>query len=102
MKVLPTVGKKGEMRNERMSSNLGSKLNVVFIACIRVNFTGWFNILYLVADQKAAPHRQAMGKVVDDISQQVQVSTDLGQGHKRSIEADLYFVLIYITYIVLP
>lgn len=87
-----------------MSSILGSKLNVIFIACIRVtgNFTGWFNILYLVADQKAAPHRQAMGKVVDDISQQVQVSTDLGQGHKRSLEADLYFVLIYLKYIVLP
>lgn len=85
-----------------MSSNLGSKLNVVFIACIRVNFIGWCNILYLVADQKAAPHRQPMGKVVDDISQQVQVSTDLGQGHKRSLETDLYFVLIYITYIVLP
>lgn len=85
-----------------MSSVLSSKLKVVCIACIRVHFIGWFNILYLVADQKAAPHRQPMGKVVDDISQQVQVSTDLGQGHKRSIEADLYFVLIYIKYIVFP
>lgn len=50
MKVLFIVGKKGEMRNERMSFNLGSKLNVVFIVCIRVNFIGWFNILYFVVD----------------------------------------------------
>lgn len=57
MKVLFIVGKKGEMRNERMSFNLGSKLNVVFIVCIRVNFIGWFNILYFVVDEKVVFYR---------------------------------------------
>lgn len=51
-----------------MSFILGSKLNVVFIVCIRVNFIGWFNILYFVVDQKVVFYRQFMGKVVDDIS----------------------------------
>lgn len=68
MKVLFIVGKKGKIFFQRMSFVLSSKLNVVFIVCIRVYFIGWFNILYFVVDQKVVFYRQFMGKVVDDIS----------------------------------
>lgn len=56
-----------------------------------MSFIGWF-ILYLVADQKTAPNSQPMGKVVDDIGQKVQVSTDLFKDTKKPIEVDyLYY-----------
>lgn len=53
-----------------------------------MSFIGWF-ILYLVADQKTAPNSQPVGKVVDDIGQKVQVSTDLFKDTKKTnIEVD--------------